>query len=703
MPVEWRVGDRIYGRWWIRQVLLGGMGQVYVVYDEELGEVLAAKTFQDGLAARHGRLSRYFSREVHTWLHLDAHPHVTRARFVEKVEGKPFLFLEHVSGGSLREWIGTQRLTQNLPQVLRFAVHFCDGMAYVASKGIRAHRDVKPSNCLVTEARQLKVTDFGLATPLDAAGDGRPEAADGGQAEGTWAYMAPERFHPPYTADLRGDLYSFGVMLYLMLVGRLPFVARTRAEWAWKHLRYAPASPAVFSDQPAAVRQVVRTCLAKDPAERYADFVQVRQALAEAYEELTGELLPEAAGGSSLDAASWTQKGASLAVLGRHQEALVCYARALELDPESPASLTHQGVSQGALGWHDRALASFSRALARDANHLEAWIHRGLCLTAQGRPEQALHGYQVALTRDRHCAQAWLAQGMTQAVLERRDQAIASCARAVELNAWLSAAWTLQGRLHLAEGDTRVALWCAAQALERDPWHLAAWCLRGLGLAAGGRHAEAVTCYGEALVRNQTCVAAWVHRGISTAAQQAHGQALSLYRRALRLEPRCVVAWVHRGRSQAALGRTEAAVASFDHALELDRRCVAAWVHRAAALMALGRPGEALVCCNRALRLAPRSADAWLAKGKVLEEGLGRGREADGCLRRARAAGLKPLRGGRLADEPEPPSPLCCIEPYLRPCDCSARLAAAGVAPDPVGPAPASPAAAARNGDQAIR
>src|SRR5579862_9377397 len=86
---------------------------------------------------------------------------------VEKIQGKPFLFLEYVSGGDLAAWIGTPRLTEDISQVLRFAVQFCDGMIHALSKGIRAHRDIKPRNCLITVDGTLKVTDFGLAKLLE--------------------------------------------------------------------------------------------------------------------------------------------------------------------------------------------------------------------------------------------------------------------------------------------------------------------------------------------------------------------------------------------------------------------------------------------------------------------------------------------------------------------------------------------------------
>lgn len=143
------------------------MGIVYVVYDREFREALAAKTFQEEAFARNPGTAERFMREARAWVSLDIQQNVTRARFVQQIDAKPFIFLEYVSGGDLGSWIGTPRLTEDLPQVLRFAIQFCDGMTYALSRGIKAHRDIKPQNCLITEDRTLKVTDFGLAKVFD--------------------------------------------------------------------------------------------------------------------------------------------------------------------------------------------------------------------------------------------------------------------------------------------------------------------------------------------------------------------------------------------------------------------------------------------------------------------------------------------------------------------------------------------------------
>ena len=157
MAKEWLDGSQ--KRWEIGKILGGGMGRVYIVYDHEWRDALAAKTFQDELFKRNPMVAERFTQEALAWIRLDRHENIAQARWVVNIEGKPFLFLEYVSGGDLSDWIGTPRLSEDLPQVLRFAIQFCDGMSHALSKGIQAHRDIKPGNCLITEDHILKVTD----------------------------------------------------------------------------------------------------------------------------------------------------------------------------------------------------------------------------------------------------------------------------------------------------------------------------------------------------------------------------------------------------------------------------------------------------------------------------------------------------------------------------------------------------------------
>src|SRR5262245_27901653 len=102
MSTNWQPGESINGRWEVEQVLGGGMGAVYVVKDNETEERLAAKTYRDDVLASNRELWMRFEREALAWVNLDSHPNIVKAKYVQIIQDKPFLFLEFIPGGNLR-------------------------------------------------------------------------------------------------------------------------------------------------------------------------------------------------------------------------------------------------------------------------------------------------------------------------------------------------------------------------------------------------------------------------------------------------------------------------------------------------------------------------------------------------------------------------------------------------------------------------
>ena len=160
------MGEWLHDRWEIYKILKGGMGIVYIVYDQELHEPFAVKTFQDDVFSRIPDMAERFTREAFTWINLDSHPNVVQALYdCTTYKASPTFSLsmsaaatESVGGHAAAD----QKLTSDsLP------FQFCDGMNYAISKGLRVHRDIKPQNCLVTQDNVLKITDFGLMKVFD--------------------------------------------------------------------------------------------------------------------------------------------------------------------------------------------------------------------------------------------------------------------------------------------------------------------------------------------------------------------------------------------------------------------------------------------------------------------------------------------------------------------------------------------------------
>src|SRR5262249_44989789 len=155
----------------------------------------------------------------------------------------------------------------------------------------------------------LKVTDFGLALLT-------PPSADTGAERG--AHLAPELCDDPTRMDVRTDVYAFGVMLFQMAMGKVPFAGST-----WQELvrlqRTQPLTP--LSPQATVLSPLIEVCLAQDPAQRYADLHQVRERLAEIYHGLTQASAPPPVVGEAFEIMQWNETGAGLESLGQYQDA----------------------------------------------------------------------------------------------------------------------------------------------------------------------------------------------------------------------------------------------------------------------------------------------------------------------------------------------------------------------------------------------
>lgn len=516
---NWQIGDKIQGRLQIYDIKRGGMGIVYIAYDHELCEPFAIKTFQDELFNRNPQLADLFIREALIWVNLDAHPNIVRARLCQRIEGKPFLFLEYISGEDLSRWIGSRRLT--LAQALRFAIQFCDGMTHALSKGIQAHRDIKPQNCLITEDGTLKVTDFGLAKAIAAV-------EEHGGWGGSFPYMPPEQWHDFAGVDVRADIYSFGVMLYEMLTGRRPFIVQTqtREEACLKyHKAHETQSPPSLPHAlPPELRTIVETCLAKNPAHRFADFGAIREQLAECYEKLTGELPPQPISGAELTAYDLHNKAISLGHLGYYEEEIACCEQVIKLNASWANPWATKGAALLDLGRYEEAIACCDRALDLDPHYARAWLNKGVALCGQGRYKEALVCYDRALQLNPHYVKAWLDKGSTCFQLNWYEQAFYCWNQALELDPRNVEALFSKGGALGALGRYEEALTCLNHALTINPHLSEAWFNKGRVLQDLQRYEEAITCFDNALVTNPHHSQAWFFKGgtwISWAAEIA--------------------------------------------------------------------------------------------------------------------------------------------------------------------------------------
>jgi serine/threonine protein kinase len=260
----------------IRELGRGGMGVVYQAVQILMDRPVAVKVINPSLLAHPDALPR-FQSEVKTAAKLD-HPNIVRAHDAEQVGHLHLLVMEYVEGTNLADLVQRKG-----PLPIAHACHFIRqaalGLQHAFEQGM-VHRDIKPQNLMVTSKGVVKILDFGLARLRSGQnrGGGLTEA---GSFMGTPDYVSPEQATDARTADTRADIYSLGCALYFLLTGRPPFVEDTPVKTILAHIEKPPPSlGTVRPEVPPELAAVVERMLAKDPAQRYQQPVEVAQALA---------------------------------------------------------------------------------------------------------------------------------------------------------------------------------------------------------------------------------------------------------------------------------------------------------------------------------------------------------------------------------------------------------------------------------------
>lgn len=242
----------------------GGMAMVYKGHDSRLDREVAIKFIRMGIvedAYAHDMLKR-FDREARSLAKL-SHPNIVKVYDYGEYENFPYLVMEYLAGGTLRSQIGK---TIQFDEAARLLVPITKALAYAHQQGI-VHRDVKPTNILLSATGDPLLSDFGIAKLLHT---GEAMTLTGpGASVGTPEYTAPEQ-STGKPVDHRADIYSLGVVFYELVTGEKPFTADTPVAVMVKHVLEPLPSPRKFiSDLPEEVEKVILKALAKEPNDRY--------------------------------------------------------------------------------------------------------------------------------------------------------------------------------------------------------------------------------------------------------------------------------------------------------------------------------------------------------------------------------------------------------------------------------------------------
>ncbi len=251
----------------IREIARGGMANVYLARDTKLDRPVALKVLTAELSRDPAFVER-FRLEAQAAASLNE-PTIVSVYDWGQEQETSFIVMEYIEGRTLREVIDHGTVTPD--QAAQIGADIAKALAAAHRAGV-VHRDIKPGNVIITDAGEVKVTDFGIAR-ANGAGDGLTRT---GAVMGTATYFSPEQAQG-LPVDARSDLYSLGVVLYEMVTGVVPFTGDNAVSVAYLHVREPVRAPSQRRpDLPPALEQIILTCLAKDPNERYQTSDELR-------------------------------------------------------------------------------------------------------------------------------------------------------------------------------------------------------------------------------------------------------------------------------------------------------------------------------------------------------------------------------------------------------------------------------------------
>jgi serine/threonine protein kinase len=272
--VSFTIGEKVGTYQILEELGRGGMATVYKAYHASLDRHVAIKVMDAAMSNEHDFIER-FRREARVIARLD-NPHIVPVYDFDEHKGQPYLVLKFIDGNTLGQRLKLAPLSKT--EILDIVTAVGSGLQYAHKQGI-LHRDIKPSNVLIARNGTSYLTDFGLAKMVENS-----SSLTGDTIVGTPHYISPEQALSTEKLDERTDIYSFGVMIYEMVTGRVPFDADTAFSIIEDHIYTPPPRPtSIKPDLPIAVEDIILKALSKKSSDRYGTVSDLVNAFGQAW------------------------------------------------------------------------------------------------------------------------------------------------------------------------------------------------------------------------------------------------------------------------------------------------------------------------------------------------------------------------------------------------------------------------------------
>ncbi len=589
---SYKIGDRIANRYEIHNIFGGegktGMGIVYVCHDHEFNELIALKTFQDRYL-NSKKIKDSFKKEALAWIHLEKHPNIVRAHWVQELDNRIFVACEFITPDGRGRNTLTHHFKEHLSlkQILSWAIQFCHGMEYASSKGVTPHRDIKPDNIMITLDNNVQITDFGLVGLWDKAemseefkdliqkkqmGFTFLAAANNRIVAGTPPWMAPEQFSG--ISDVRSDIYSFGIVLFQLLNrGELPFRPKKDDKWETAHKTYPipqlKAEGKLFID-------IMERCLNKRREKRYGNFRELRSDLELIFRreitKKTSEKPPPPPELGEMKESELINKGLSLANLGLIDEAVKKYREGLKINPKNASAHNNLGNALAQKGSLDEAIREYKEALRCDRDYASAHYNLGIALAGKGLFDEAIKEYRSALNINPTLTEAYVNLGDAFSKKGLFDEAIKMYKETLRIKPE-----SIEARINLGNAVARKGLLDEAineykKALSIKPGIAEAHHNLATAFFKKGMFDEAVNEYKEALKINPEYAEA--HHNLATAffKKGMFDEAVNEYKEALRIKPEYAEALYNLGFALVKKNLFKEAISAYENFIKYARK-----------------------------------------------------------------------------------------------------------------------------------